>query len=107
MLSPELEAGLYHTFALAQTARHRFVTVDHLLMHLSDEPRIAGVLADNGVDISKLRDETRRAVSRIQPDASEQPFPTTDFQRAIAQAIESVQAEGRRRVESIDVLKFA
>jgi len=91
----------------ARQARHRFVTVDHLLVELLDEPSMVVVLADRGVDVEYLRREVRKSVSRIDPGSPEETVPTTDFQRTIQNAIHAVQTAGRTTVELVDILTFA
>ena len=57
MLSKELEYTLNAAFREAREKRHEFVTVEHLLLALVDEPDAAKVLKACGADMEKLRAE--------------------------------------------------
>ena len=55
MLSAELEFTLNQVFKLAQTERHEFLTVEHLLLALTDNPSAAEVLRACGARLDELR----------------------------------------------------
>ena len=57
MLSKELEFTLNNAFKEARTRRFEFMTVEHLLLALIDNPTAAQVLRACGGDLETLRDE--------------------------------------------------
>ena len=55
MLSKELEVTLNMAFKEAREQRHEFMTVEHLLLALLDNPTAAKVLRACGADLNALR----------------------------------------------------
>jgi ATP-dependent Clp protease ATP-binding subunit ClpA len=55
MLSKELETTLNQAFKSAREQRHEFMTVEHLLLALIDNPTAAKVLRACGADLNQLR----------------------------------------------------
>ena len=60
MLSSELEFCLNEAFQRARDNRHEFMTVEHLLLALLDNPTAAEVLRACGADLARLRGERLR-----------------------------------------------
>ena len=63
MIAQELEVSLHMAFVEARQARHEFITVEHLLLALLDNPTAAGGAA-------RVRGEHRRPAQ--EPDALHQ-----------------------------------
>ena len=57
MLSKELEFTLNVAFREAREKRHEFMTVEHLLLALIDNPTAAKVLRACGAQVEKLKQE--------------------------------------------------
>ncbi len=57
MLSKELESTLNSAFRDAREKRHEFMTVEHLLLALLDNPTASKVLRACGAEIEKLKQE--------------------------------------------------
>ena len=57
MLSKELEFTLNVAFREAREKRHEFMTVEHLLLALIDNPTAAKVLRACGAQVDKLKQE--------------------------------------------------
>ena len=55
MIAQELEVSLHMAFVEARQARHEFITVEHLLLALLDNPSAAEVLRACAVNIDDLR----------------------------------------------------
>ena len=55
MIAQELEVSLHMAFVEARQARHEFITVEHLLLALLDNPSAAEVLRACAVNIEDLR----------------------------------------------------
>ncbi len=107
ILSEELEETLNETFRNAHFRRNEFVTVEHLLLGLLDNPNALGVLLGCHANIEILRDELttfiREHVSILPEDAGE-TTASVGLQRVIQRAVMHVQAAGKREVTGAHVL---
>lgn len=108
MLSPELEASLNAAFQNAREKRHEYITVEHLLSALLDNPTAARVLRACGGDIDELRRNLVRFldehVPTLPPDSEVDTHPTLGFQRVIQRAVLHVQGAGKKEVTGANVL---
>lgn len=108
MFSKPLEATLNAAFTLARDKRHEFITVEHLLLGLLDNPESSEVLRACGANIERLRaglgifiDETTPLVPQgIQRDIQ----PTLCFQNVLQRAIYQVQSSDQAEVSGAHVL---
>ena len=57
MIAQELEVSLHMAFVEARQKRHEFITVEHLLLALLDNPSAAEVLRACAANIEELRRE--------------------------------------------------
>lgn len=107
--SRTLEEAIHRALALANTGRHEFGTIEHLLLALLDEFDTAKVMEACNVDIEKLRTtltafmETEYSTVTDKEDSTE-AIPTTGFQRVILRAITHVQSTGRTEVTGANIL---
>src|SRR4030065_1178080 len=108
MLSQELEFSLNTAFQSAREKRHEFITVEHLLAALLDNPSAARVLRACGGNIDDLRrnlstflDEN---VPKLTPGNKIDTQPTIGFQRVIQRAVLHVQGVGKKEVTGANVL---
>jgi hypothetical protein len=67
MLSKELEFTLNHAFKEAREKRHEYMTVEHLLLCLLDNPTAAKVLRACGADDGKLRKDVATFIEETTP----------------------------------------
>ncbi len=108
MLSNELEFTLNQAFTRARDSQHEFMTVEHLLLALLDNPTAAEVLLGCGVRLEKLRQEVARFVDETTPilpnDSGRETQPTLGFQRVLQRAVFHVQSSGRQEVTGANVL---
>jgi len=108
MLSKELEFTLNNAFKEARTRRFEFMTVEHLLLALIDNPTAAQVLRACGGDLDTLRDELDSFVDENTPllDESDtrETQPTLGFQRVLQRAVFHVQSSGKKEVTGANVL---
>ncbi len=110
MIAQELEVSLHMAFVEARQARHEFITVEHLLLALLDNPSAAEVLRACAVNIDDLRKTLTNFISDntpTVPGASEvDTQPTLGFQRVIQRAIMHVQSasNGKKEVTGANVL---
>ena len=70
MLSSELEFCLNQAFHQARTARHEFLTVEHLLLAILDAPKVREVLEGCGADIERLTTDLKQHVENNTPRLS-------------------------------------
>ena len=57
MIAQELEVSLHMAFMEARQKRHEFITVEHLLLALVDNPSASEVLKACAADVDELRSE--------------------------------------------------
>jgi ATP-dependent Clp protease ATP-binding subunit ClpA len=108
MIAQELEVSLHMAFVDARQKRHEFITVEHLLLALMDNPSAVDVLRACGADIEALRKELAEFVREHTPmvpgDGDVDTQPTLGFQRVIQRAILHVQSSGKKEVTGANVL---
>ena len=109
MLSKELEVTLNRAFRNAQDKRHEFMTVEHLLLALLDDPSAINVLRACAVDLSILRqdliefiDATISIIPATQEDIDIQP--THGFQRVLQRAVFQVSSSTNEEVVGANVI---
>jgi ATP-dependent Clp protease ATP-binding subunit ClpA len=110
MIAQELEVSLHMAFVEARQQRHEFITVEHLLLALLDNPSAAEVLRACAANIDDLRkslttfikDNTPQVAGTEEVDTQ----PTLGFQRVIQRAIMHVQStgSGKKEVTGANVL---
>lgn len=99
MLSKTLEKTIHRALDLAIQRRHEFVTLEHLLLSLTDDPEAQNVLLACGVKIDLLKhslvlfldNELQFLINRTAHETK----PTSAFERVIQRAVIQVQSAGR------------
>ena len=110
MISQELEVSLHMAFVEARQQRHEFITVEHLLLALLDNPSASEILKACAVDFDLLRKSLTGFISEntpvIQGSEEVDTQPTLGFQRVIQRAIMHVQStsNGKKEVTGANVL---
>src|SRR5918992_5190397 len=108
MIAQELEVSLHMAFVEARQKRHEFITVEHLLLALLDNPTAAEVLRACGANMDELRKNLTQHITeqtpRIAADREVDTQPTLGFQRVIQRAILHVQSSGKKEVTGANVL---
>ncbi len=101
MISQELEVTLHMAFVDARSARHEFITVEHLLLVLLDNAAAREVLTACDADIEQLRSKLRAFVDANTPIVGGtdevDTQPTLGFQRVIQRAIMHVSSNGNAK----------
>lgn len=101
MISQELEVTLHMAFVDARSARHEFITVEHLLLVLLDNAAAREVLTACDADIEQLRSKLRAFIDANTPivGGSDEvdTQPTLGFQRVIQRAIMHVSSNGNAK----------
>jgi ATP-dependent Clp protease ATP-binding subunit ClpA len=110
MLNKDLEQTLNEAFVFARQNRHEFMTVEHLLLMLLDNPAAQEALKACGAGVDSLRAELTEFVNDTTPLMSEQQSveretqPTLGFQRVLQRAVFHVQSSGKGEVTGANVL---
>lgn len=108
MLSKELELTLNQAFKRARAKKHEFMTVEHLLLALLDNPSAAKVLRACGTDTERLRRDVNFFIEETTPlipqDEERDTQPTLGFQRVLQRAVFHVQSAGKKEVTGANVL---
>ena len=108
MISQELEVSLHMAFVEARQKRHEFITVEHLLLAMLDNPSAAQVLRACAANIEDLRKVLGDFVQQHTPIVGGinevDTQPTLGFQRVIQRAILHVQSSGKKEVTGANVL---
>jgi len=108
MLSKELEFTLNLAYKETRDKHHEFMTVEHLLLALLDNPDAAVVLRACGVDFLALQIELNEFLEETTPLLPEhderETQPTLGFQRVMQRAVFHVQSSGKQEVTGANVL---
>ncbi|MBX3672103.1 MAG: ATP-dependent Clp protease ATP-binding subunit ClpA [Burkholderiales bacterium] len=108
MIAQELEVSLHMAFVEARQKRHEFITVEHLLLALCDNPSASEVLKACAAKIDELKKALADFVMQHTPTVAGtgevDTQPTLGFQRVIQRAILHVQSSGKKEVTGANVL---
>ncbi len=107
MLSKELEFTLNLAFKEAREKQHEFMTIEHLLLALLDNPAAADVLRACAANIDELRRDIAEFIEETTPmisDETRETQPTLGFQRVLQRAVFHVQSSEKNSVTGANVL---
>ena len=110
MIAQELEVSLHMAFVEARQQRHEFITVEHLLLALVDNPSASDVLKACSANPDELRRSLSQFIKENTPTVGGtdevDTQPTLGFQRVIQRAIMHVQStgSGKKEVTGANVL---
>ena len=110
MIAQELEVSLHMAFVEARQQRHEFITVEHLLLALLDNPSASEVLKACSANVDDLRKSLTQFIKDNTPQVAGaddvDTQPTLGFQRVIQRAIMHVQStgSGKKEVTGANVL---
>ncbi|MFO0214394.1 MAG: ATP-dependent Clp protease ATP-binding subunit ClpA, partial [Burkholderiales bacterium] len=108
MIAHELEMSLHAAFVEARHKRHEFITVEHLLLALLDNPSAQEVLKACAAKVDDLRKSLSEFIEQHTPtvagDGEVNTQPTLGFQRVIQRAILHVQSSGKKEVMGANVM---
>jgi len=108
MFSKDLEVTIGHCYKQAREQRHEFMTVEHLLLALTENQSALGALRACGVDLPRLAGELTRIIGEtvpvLPPGDERDTQPTLGFQRVLQRAVYHVQSSGRKEVTGANVL---
>ncbi len=108
MIAQELEVSLHMAFMDARQKRHEFISVEHLLLAMIDNPSATEVLKACGANLDQLKKQLTDFVDEHTPvvpgDKEVETQPTLGFQRVIQRAILHVQSSGKKEVTGANIL---
>jgi len=108
MLSTDLERTLNSAFKRARELRHEFITVEHLLLALTENDSAVDVLLSCGADMNSLSNQLTAFIDDNTPILDEgeerETTPTLGFQRVLQRAVFHVQSSGKEEVMGANVL---
>jgi ATP-dependent Clp protease ATP-binding subunit ClpA len=110
MLNKDLERTLNEAFVFAREHRHEFMTVEHLLLALLDNPAAKEALHACGANVDSIKTELLEFVKDTTPLILEDQLkeretqPTLGFQRVLQRAVFHVQSSGKEEVTGANVL---
>ena len=103
MRTAELGATLQRALGHAAQRRHRYATLEHMLLALADDKDAAAVLRGCGVDMGRLRDSLVRyldtgLIELVVTVGEARPTPTRGFQRMMQRADTQAKEAGQSEV---------
>lgn len=108
MLSKELETTLNQAFKEAHDNSHEYMTVEHLLLALLDNPSAQPIFRACGLKIEAFRKELKSFIEEtvpVLPDESDREIqPTLGFQRVLQRAVFHVQSSDKKEATGANVL---
>jgi ATP-dependent Clp protease ATP-binding subunit ClpA len=108
MIAQELEVTLHMAFMDARQKRHEFISVEHLLLAMLDNPSAVEVLRACGANIEAMREQLGNFIEehtpKVEGEQEVDTQPTLGFQRVIQRAILHVQSSGKKEVTGANVL---
>ncbi|MDE1884687.1 MAG: ATP-dependent Clp protease ATP-binding subunit ClpA [Xanthomonadaceae bacterium] len=108
MFSKDLELTIGQCYKDAREQRHEFMTVEHLLLALLENPSASAVLRACGADSAKLGKDLKNIIVETVPvlpaNDERDTQPTLGFQRVLQRAVYHVQSSGRKEVTGANVL---
>src|SRR5436190_3603205 len=103
-----LKDTLAHAFNEAARRRHEFVTLEHVLLALLDDPGSGKIIKACGGDIAALRADLEKFfevnVEQLPEGVSTDPQQTLAFQRVFQRAVMHVHSSGKTTMDSSNLL---
>ncbi len=106
--SAELEVTLHRAFVSANQRKHKYATLEHLLLALLDDADASAVMkfcnADLGALKEKLVDYLDNGLGKLVVDDGGDSKPTAAFQRVVQRAVLEAQGSGRPMLTGANTL---
>ncbi len=107
-IAKDLQEALRRAFAEAEKQRHEFVTLEHLLLGLLDDPTVIDVLRGCGADMKRLRtgllEFLGKAMERLPDDVDLQVQQTLGVRRVLQRAAIHVVSTDQDMIKGAAVL---
>ena len=108
MLTQELQRSLGRAGRVAARQRHEYITLEHILLALLEDPTSRDVIHNCGGDVVELGHQLEAFIAEhLQPlpDAEQAaPQPTVAFQRVLQRALLQAQGSGQAAIDGGNVL---
>ena len=108
MLSPELQATLQRAVDDVRERHHEYLTLEHLMLSILDDPSGVDIVTKCGGDIDRLRGDLERfleeEIEELPEGEESGPDQTVAFQRVLQRAAMHVQAAGRQQMTTGNVI---
>ncbi len=110
MIGKKAESVLNRALSYAVECKHEFLTLEHVMLILTEEPEVIAALENSKANIEKLRTDLKAYLSREVPLApknekgdAENPIATLGVQRLVQRAIFQVQSAGKNEIQPVDL----
>ncbi|MCK5295535.1 MAG: ATP-dependent Clp protease ATP-binding subunit ClpA [Alphaproteobacteria bacterium] len=108
MLTDNMEHSLHRALVLAESFNHEIVTLEHLLLALTDDEDARDVMFACTIDIELLQQNLIAFIednlNGIISNKETKPEPSSSFQRVIQRAIIHVHSSGNTEINGANVL---
>lgn len=107
VLAPDLERAVHHAFVSAQSSRHEYLTIEHLLRAVLDSDLVSDAVRSAGADIRALQGDVATYIGTATPVVAENglgPQPTRPFNRVMQMAVGKARSRKRLRANTLDAL---
>jgi ATP-dependent Clp protease ATP-binding subunit ClpA len=106
MITRELQQTFARAVQDATRRRHEYLTLEHLLLALADDPDANDVLESVGIDLEALRKGLEEFLgAHVQPAGEDVvPTETASFRRVLEHALIHVQSAGREELDGAHLL---
>jgi ATP-dependent Clp protease ATP-binding subunit ClpA len=108
--APETLETIQRAFRLASDRRHDIVSLEHLLLAITEEPQARRILATCGANLDVLRRELdevlAKAFTPVPAPSSVEPEPTLGFDRVIQMAVMHAAGSSASHVDTGSLLVF-
>ncbi|QUW01762.1 ATP-dependent Clp protease ATP-binding subunit ClpA [Chloracidobacterium sp. MS 40/45] len=111
MFTKDLQTALTAAVNEAMARGHEYLTLEHVLFALLDDPTSADILRACGADLDALRRDLERffaeRLTPVKPPAGKLPNPpeqTAAFQRVLERAYAQAQASEQRKIDGGNIL---
>ncbi|HUP65351.1 MAG TPA: ATP-dependent Clp protease ATP-binding subunit ClpA [Thermoanaerobaculia bacterium] len=108
MIAKELQQTFAKAVSEASRRRHEYLTLEHLLLALIDDPAAGDVLLHCGADLEKLRLDLDaflgKHVQQVSGKGDVIPSETATFRRVLEHALLHVQSAGRDELDGAHLL---
>jgi len=107
-MSPNLGESLERAHRFARDQSHRVVTLEHLLLALTEDPEAALILQSANVDLARLGTDVSGYLGRLMEDMrgeeAVEPRPDSELLRVLQAAASAAQQSKRRQIDGAIVL---
>jgi ATP-dependent Clp protease ATP-binding subunit ClpA len=108
VIDKELQATLRKAFDRAGLMRHEYVTLEHLLLALTDDPKASKALRACGIDLRRLRNRLEEFIqdrlSRVPESVTVEPRQTLAVERVLQRAAIHAISSEMKTIDGSNVL---